>query len=111
VPIGGAEIAQQLTAVELGLQASWARTLGPLRLSVGPHLAYLILIRAIGPAALKEVQSAGALLPGVELGASLSLGRLELSLRARGHYLPLVLDGQLRNLAALSLAVGTGVRF
>jgi len=111
VPSGGAEIAQQLTAIELGLQASWAGAFGPLRLSVGPHLACLILIRAIGPAALKEVQSAGALLPGVELGASLSLGRLELSLRGRGHYLPLVLDGQLRNLAALSLAVGAGVRF
>lgn len=111
VPIGGSEIAQQLTAVELGVHASLARALGPLRLSVGPHLAYLILIRAIGPAALKEVQSAGALLPGVTLGASLSLGRLELSLRAQGHYLPLILDGQLRNLAALSLAIGTGVRF
>lgn len=111
VPIGGTEVAQQLSAIELGLQASWARALGPLRLSVGPHLAFLILIRAIGPAALKEVQSAGALLAGVELGASLSLGRLELSLRARGHYLPLVLDGQLRNMAALSLAGGAGVRF
>ncbi|MFO0727253.1 MAG: caspase family protein [Myxococcota bacterium] len=111
VRVDGSAVDQQLSALELGASLSYAGALGPLHLGAGPRLSYLVLFRSVGPAALNEHQGFGALLPGLELSLALDLGRLELQLRGRAEYLPLVLDNQVRSFAALSAFFGTGVRF
>jgi len=111
IMLGGRAVDQRLTLLSFGGGVALTQSFGPLRLSVGPHLMYLVLLRSVGPAALGESQAVGTMLPGIELGASLDAGRWIIDLRARGHYLPLVLDDEVRSLAALSITAGTGYRW
>jgi hypothetical protein len=83
---------------------------GALRVAAGPDLSFLLLERSLRLPDLDEHQSFGALMPGLMAEGLFRLGRFELGLALRLHYLPLVIDGNTQSVATGSLTLSGGWR-
>lgn len=104
-------VPQRVRVTGLGVGASYARDLGALRLWAGPRLTFEVLTRHLALDGLAEDQTFATVLPGLALGGASALGRLELGVELRLHYLPLVVDGVVHSIAAATVAAGVGLRF
>jgi hypothetical protein len=108
----GTAVPQSMSAWTVGVATLVPLDLGHgvVRLAAGPDLSYLLLARSLKLPDLDEHQSFGALMPGLMLEGLFRLGRVELGLALRLHYLPLVIDGTTQSVATGSLSLSGGWR-
>ncbi|RMG17464.1 MAG: caspase family protein [Deltaproteobacteria bacterium] len=107
----GPALRTTLEALRVGAGAalSWRPAWG--RLWAGPHLSLVFLARRLEGPDLDETQRFGTVVPGAFAGIAVDAGRFEVSIEAKLHYLPLVVDERVESVAAGTLGAGVGVRF
>ncbi len=88
---------QTVRLFTLGGGLLWNLEQGPLRLQLGPHLNLANLSRTFHLPELTERQSLVTILPGLHAGVLFRLRGWEMGLEGQAHYLPLILDGEVRS--------------
>lgn len=105
------DVPQSVQMLRFGLGAAAATDFWKIRFYAGPHLSLLYLNRTILLREPVEAQQFATLMPGGLAGLAWGLGPIELLAEAQLHYLPLMLNNQLRSVSTASFAAGAAWRF